>query len=266
MTNPNLLIQNPIRSPGWRLARVMEMVRHRPRPLLASRTDDHNIHAYRRVLLELAAAGEDGERREAVFREYPAVCQAHLPHYSADVESRQVLEARLLTTESFDQIAARLATEPAAVKYYEQIFFSVRDRFEHRDWIRKVIRGPAIAGRGIKSTRSSSALRGYVLRLFAYHGGPLALEAVINGMATTTIPQRAKDLAGWFKNSLDQLVRTTATAATTMLEMNQKNMMQIIKLAQHASEAAVKTGAEPPLTKYEALEQLSFLCSSVSAV
>jgi hypothetical protein len=251
--NPNILIQCPTRSVGWRLERVMEMMRHRPQPLLPRRTDDHNIRVYRRVLLELAAGGEDADRRDAVFSQYPAVCQAHMLHYSADIESRQILEARLLTTETFDAIAARLGTEPATVKYYEQIFFNVRDRFEHRDWIRKVIRGPAIAGRGIKNTRSSRARRGYVLRLFAYNGGSLALDAVINGLATTIVPPRAQDLEEWFKNSLDQLVRTTATTAATTLEMNQKNAMQIIKLAQRASAAAVKTGAESPNTQYEAI-------------
>ena len=39
-------------------------------------------------LLELAASGKDPDRRDAVFRENPAVCQAHLIHYSADVERR----------------------------------------------------------------------------------------------------------------------------------------------------------------------------------
>ncbi len=144
--NPKDLIQSPFRSPQWRLHRVMEMIRHRPRPLRPRRSDDHNIRVYRWVLLELAAAGENDERRDAVFRQYPAVGQAHLLHYSADIENRQVLEARLLTTESFPEIAHRFATEPATIKYYEQIFFHVRDRLKHGDWIRKVIRGTISTG------------------------------------------------------------------------------------------------------------------------
>jgi hypothetical protein len=255
-----ILIQNPFRRPEWRLDRVMELIRHRPQPLLPRRTDDHNIHVYRRVLLELAAAGEDRDRRDAVFCEYPAVCRAHLLHYSADVETRQLLEARLLTTESLDKIAGRLATAPAMVDYYEKIFYSVRDRLQHRDWIRKVICGRSIGGHGIENTRSHSALRGYVLRLFAYHGGPLALDAVINGMVITTMPQRTKDVGGWFDDVLGQLVQTTATAAASTLEMNQKNMMQTVKLALRASAAGAKTGTEPPLTQYEELME-KFLAS-----
>lgn len=260
LMNPDLHTQSPVRNPSWRLQRVMEMIRHRPRALLPRRSDDHNVRVYLRVLLELAAAGEDEDRRDAVFREYPAVCQAHLLHYSADVESRQVIEARLLTSESFAEIAGRMATEPATVAYYERIFFNVRDRFQNSDWIRKVIRGPSIAGRGIKNSQSSSALRGYVLRLFAFHGGPLALDAVINGMLTTTAPQRTKDLEGWFTDALGQMVRITAAAASSTLEMNQANMMQIVKLALRASAAAAKTGNESPLTEYEKLME-KFLAS-----
>jgi DnaJ-domain-containing protein 1 len=219
----------------------MEMIRHRPQPLTTCWEDDHNTRVYRIVLLGLAAAGENAELRDAVYYQYPAVCQAHVLHYSADVESRQILEARLLTRETFAEIAARLATQPATVEYYERIFFSVRDRFEQRDWIRKVIRGPAIAD-GIESARSSSALRGYVLRFFAYHGGALALDAMINGMATTTVPQQPKDLEGWFSDVFGQVVRTTAAAAASTLDMNQKNMMQTVKLALRARAASAKKG------------------------
>lgn len=255
--SPDILIKSPTRSPAWRLGRVMEMIRHRPRPLTPRWADDHNIRAYRRILLELAAAGDDGDRRDAVFCEYPAVCKAHMLHYSADVESRQILEARLLTTESFAEIAVRSATEPATVKYYEQIFFNVRDRFECRDWIRKVIRGPAIAGRGIENTRSSRAVRGYVLRLFAFHGGAIALDAVINGMVAKDMPQRTKEVEGWFVDVLGQLIRTTAAAAASTLEMNQTNMIQIIKMALRASAAVSKTGTVLPSTEYEkAMEKI----------
>jgi hypothetical protein len=249
--NPEILIQSPIRRPQWRLDRVMEMIRHRPRSLRPRRSDDHYIRAYHRILLELAAVGEDKEHRDAIFREYPAVCQAHVLHYSADVESREILEARLLTTESFAEIAGRMATEPATIEYYEGIFFNVRDRLQHSGWISKVIRGPSIVGRGAEYTRSSSALRGYVLRLFAYHGGPLVLDAIVNGLVITTLPQRTEDLVGWFDDVLGQLVRSIAAAAASTLELNQKDMMQTVKLAVRASAAAAKGGTESPLTRYE---------------
>ncbi len=89
------------------------------------------------------------------------------------------------------------------------------------------------------------------MRLFAYHGGPLALDAAINGMIITTLPQQAKDVEGWFEDLLGQLVRTNAAAAASIPDLNQKNMMQTIKLSLRASAAAAKTDTEPPLTPYE---------------
>jgi hypothetical protein len=79
-------------------------------------------------------------------------------------------------------------------------------------------------------------------------------------MVIATMPQRTKDVAGWFDNVLDQLVRTTATAAASTLEMNQKNMMQTVKLALRASAAVAKTGTESPYTPYEELME-KFLAS-----
>src|SRR6266404_2714912 len=123
--NAEFLMMSPVRRPQWRLDRVVQMLGHRPSPMRPGRLDDYNIQVYRQVLLELAAAGDDESKRDAVFREYPHVCNAHLLHYSPDIERRQILEARLLTNETFDEIASRYATTPQVIDYYEKLFFHV---------------------------------------------------------------------------------------------------------------------------------------------
>src|SRR3954451_23698951 len=96
----------PMRLPHWRLNRVMEMLRHRPKPLWAGWKDDHPIRAYRRMLLELLAAGNDEQKLDIAKTERPAVYAAHRYHYSADFQARQEIEARLLTRESLEEIAS----------------------------------------------------------------------------------------------------------------------------------------------------------------
>ena len=190
LVNPNSLLQGPLLRPQWRLERVVQLISHRPIPLQPGRYDDHYVRAYYRIMLDLAAAGDDAEKLDQVFRQYPAVCHAHRLHYSADLERRQILEARLLTSETFAEIAVRLATEPSVIEYYERLFFNIRDRLQSSGWI-------ILAGIGRRSG-SPDDQRGYVYRLFAYFGGPLVLDAVISGMESTEIPRQAEDVPSWF--------------------------------------------------------------------
>ena len=243
--NPNIFIQGlPFRRPKWRLERVVQLISRRPNPLRPGRYDDHYVRAYRRILLELAAADDDEAKREAVFLEYPHVCRGHLLHYSPDIERRQILEARLLTSETIQEIAIRFATVPEVIDYYEKLFFHVRDRLQCSDWIRKVIKGPRGDYRDDGEGVVTDEQRGYVYRLFAFFGGPLVLDAAVNGMINTTMPQHAEDVHAWFDDALNKIVKTSAAAAATTLQFNQQNMMQMIKLALRTSSARAATRAK----------------------
>jgi hypothetical protein len=118
----------------------MEMLRHRPQPLPAGRKDDHSIRAYRRLLLELLASGDDAEKLDAVKQQFPAVYEAHRYHYSPDFQQRQEIEARLLARESLEAIASKLAAVPRAIEYYASTFFDVRDALDHRTWVSVMMR------------------------------------------------------------------------------------------------------------------------------
>jgi hypothetical protein len=255
--NLQFIRQSPFRRPQWRMDRVMQMLGNRPQPLRPTRHDDHNIRIYRQILIDLGTAKDDESRRDEIFREYPEVCRAHLLHYSPDVESRQILEASLLTTKSFTEIANRFATEPRAIEYFEGLFFNVRDRLSSSFWIRQVIRGRFDTGRDVNDKNLRLAQRGYVLRLFAFFGGPLVLDAMVQGLSATKTPPHEQDVSGWFADALGQLVRSSAAAAASTIEMNQKTMTQMIKLAFRARAAAPKTGkGSPSAPSEETLEKI----------
>lgn len=243
MMNPHILIQGPARVPNWRLRHVMQMSRHRPEPLRPGRHDDKYIRGYRLMLLAFAAAGGDVAKQTAVFREYPHVWQAHRLHYSPDIEHRQILEARLLTSETLEEIAGRYHTTPEAIDYFEKLFFHVRDRLDNPLWISVMIKGGPSSGRENKNGVMTDQERAYVYRWFAYFGGPLALDAAVNGMVST-IPKHAEDVRNWFDTTLNETVRIGAAAAAVTLRLNQKNMMQLIKLASRKSAAKTATSAK----------------------
>lgn len=74
-----------------------------------------------------------------------------------------------------------------------KIFFDIRDRFPSTDWIQKVTIGPRSSYRDMKPGAMTDQQRGYVYRLFAYHGGPLALDAVIGAAGSATMPRAADE-------------------------------------------------------------------------
>ena len=239
--NPNILLQVPLSRPQWRLDRVVQLISHRPEPLRPGRYDDHFVRVYRKLLLALTAAGDDAAKREAVFREYPDVGHAHRLHYSPDIERRQILEARLLTSESIEGDRTPLRRAPKAIEYYEKLFFDVRERLECRDWILKVIIGPRSAYRNNKTGVMGDAERGYVYKLFAYYGGPQVLDAAISGLGSTTMPQRAENVEDWFNDALGRSCESSAAAAAAALQLNQQSLLQMLKLA-----LSMRTGADTP--------------------
>lgn len=224
----DLLQQSPTRQPSWRLARVVHLLSQRIRP---TRVDCHYVRAYRRLLLEWEKYRHHEVRRGEVFEEFPDVYQAHQLHYSSDVETRQILEACLLTQESFAEIGKRFGVTPKAIEYFEAIFFNVRDRLSNRNWIRMVILGNCRQFGDGANDRLSLDQRGYALRLLAYFGGPLALDAMINGMVPASMPQDDKDVGPWLQEVLSHLVQTTAVAAASTLSLDQRNSMRLMQLA-----------------------------------
>jgi hypothetical protein len=219
-----------MRRPDRRLARTLGILRERPQPGRPKRADDHPIRAYWRLLLGLNNAGNDERQREEVIRKYPDVYQAHALWYSPDFATRQGLEAWLLTSESYEQIAQRFFTVPRAIDYYEQLFFNVRDRVKNSDWITKVIRDRMHDDLKYGCSKAD-AERGYVMRLFAHRGGPFVLDAYINVLGMSHSPLSAKEVARWCKDGLQNAVLTTAAAAAVSFDLTQKNMMQVMKLA-----------------------------------
>jgi hypothetical protein len=221
----------PLRLPHWRLNRVTEMLRHRPRPLRPGWKDDHPIRVYCRMLRELNAAGDDEEKLIAVREELPAVYEAHRYHYSPDYRTRQEIEARLLTRESFAEIASKLGADPKAIEYYASIFFDVRDALDHRDWVSLMIRSRMRYDEESGCSRAQ-AEHGYVMRLFAYFGGPLVLDTLMNPFGETKPPENAAEFRAWSEEAVTQIVRAMGTVAAATIEVTCKNTMQLMRLAQ----------------------------------
>jgi hypothetical protein len=218
-----------MRRPDWRAVRAILLAEQVPRRFRAERHDDYFVRAYRHYVIEMTDGYGDEERRRAVCRELPHVHKAHELHFKSDPETRQILQAWLLTREEFSDIGDRVATESAVVEHFEQLFFNVRDRLDCSGWIAKVIRGP----------RSSSTLncetkweleRGIFYRMIAFYGGPIALNALISGGTLGERPKSVEDIIRHFNDVLPAAVQRQATLAALDLPLDPASVMRILSL------------------------------------
>jgi hypothetical protein len=183
--------------------------------------------------LSLGAAAQRCPQEFAEFcQNHAHVASAFSLHYSASPELQHILQARLLTTETFAQIASRLSTNELVIQFYADLFFDVRDRLEARDWIAKVILGPPeLRSKFNPDGTLTDAQRGVLYRLFAYRGGPLVLDSLIASIGSLNRPTQAGDVAEWMDGSLQEIIRTRAVMAVQLLEVNKTNAPRLIKLA-----------------------------------
>src|SRR5262249_50069263 len=117
------------------------------------------------------------------------------------------------------------------VDFFEKVFFNVRDRLKNRGWIIKGIIGSSDDRAPNDMGTMTDSQRAVVYRLFAYYGGPEALEATITGLMGSTFPSAKKDIEKWFETALEQIVRSRATQAARVLQINKFNIMHVIELA-----------------------------------
>jgi hypothetical protein len=234
---------DPTRRPQWRLDYVMELIGNRPRPRPPRRcSDDQYIQAYYRLVTEYDTTDE---RRREVLEYLPHIYQAHCLYHSADAERRQILEARLLTGESDEEIARHFGTTAEVVESYEKLFFNVRDRLQCSDWIHlTTLRRPA-AGAANENGALSDEERGSVYHWVGYYGGPLVLDAVINVVGPIKAPQRGAELGAWMDEAFGQVVRTRAALAASPPVADNRDAMRSIRLAGRQRKAA-KDRSEVP--------------------
>jgi hypothetical protein len=226
---PDFFRDNPFRRPMWRAERVFAMLEHRPRPLRPRRCDDTYVRAYRCFLKHCLAAGDDTAERLRLHPAMRNVDQAHRLRFDADEERREILQARLLTVETFTEIAARFATEAPVIDCFEKLFFNVRDRLTNKDWIAKIIKGPPENRVPSRDGVLTAAQRGFVYRLFAFFGGPVVLDTLIGCLSPHRMPQQVED--AWFDDATRDIVRSRAAMAASVFAIDGQNIMRVLKLA-----------------------------------
>ncbi len=165
---------NPFRPADWRWQRAKEI--HEGEGPMASRRRDglQGNKWIRRAVdyLTAEAAATSDAQRVALADGYTDIFWAVWAWQAQANPQRHSIEAHLLARETNYEIGYRCGVAPSVVEAYEALFFNVREKLHHRQYILNCVMGPAIH-RGL-SEREYDLL----WKLYGYFLGPYIVDAL----------------------------------------------------------------------------------------
>jgi hypothetical protein len=163
------------------------------------RRDDEATRRAKEYMSALRRCRSEADRKRLVCR-MPDIGGA-VAIVEGEPTTRWAVEARLVAGEPIEAIARKTALTPQAVALYEALFFNVSDRLENRGYLIHIAVGLHPTPREPDP--------GLVWRLFGLLGGPVVLDALIDGDYGP--PDRPED-----ERALDELRLKLAVALKLM--------------------------------------------------
>lgn len=165
--------RNPLCLPSWRWDWAQTLVgEQRPWP---ADIDESGLSALRLAQhVGYEGSVSPGETSRQLTNELAA-----LAIQRGDPVQCNLLQAWLLSGATDDQIGLHLGFTPSIAHRYEQIFYSVRDHLQARDWIVFVACDWPLDPDGYRDITRT-------VRLLAYFGGPQVLEVVLIALGMTS--------------------------------------------------------------------------------
>jgi hypothetical protein len=217
----------PFRPVDWRWRRAVYLVENN-RPA-SPRRDDAWARAAARFYRALRQC-RDEAAWQGLARRLPALSQAHALYAGPPSLVKWELEARLLTPESFGQVAAKCGTTPEVVEAFEAVFFCTRDRLHVEGYIVFEVIGPK-AHSGL-----TEADIDVILKMYAYSGGPIVLDRLVDYFKNPPpeVPERPEQLCPGELRSLRDRLLIRASIVLDTLPINGKTLHRLDVLREAA--------------------------------
>lgn len=236
---------NPARPVDWRITRVLDVARN-GKPI--SRTqDDQVVREAVKFVRDLDAATTEALQDRLFSRNMSLFYAYQLATEPSWADAKFLVEARILARQTNEQIAAKLATLPLTVHWYEQLWFHVRDRLDYSDYILQTVLKQNQVVPGVEEL-------GFTSKLLAYFGGPVVLDHALYGFQLDAQPADFSDLPAYYDRQQMALLRRRALAAAREMEVNRFNCMQLMEI--HLRMIELDRQSESGGSRSETLEAL----------
>jgi hypothetical protein len=199
---------DPYRAVDWRWQLGVELAEDVEGPFRCS--NDVGVREARRFWTQWRRCRDDADRRLLAGR-MPSVYHAFSIYRDPGRIIRPALEARLLADESPDAIADKQATAPSVVQAYECLFYDVRNRLRHRDYIVNKVIGPRL------HCGEAGWDHEVVWKFFGFVGGPLVLDVVMDTCHIGMRPASLPDVPRFFADDSQATIRCSLAVAARAL-------------------------------------------------
>jgi hypothetical protein len=199
---------DPWRVPNWRYLCAVEILQDGPGPA-ASFEGERDVRRISRLvdfLRQYRRCGGSPRLLRQLRQREPHLYSAH-ELYNDDLlqQTRWIVEARILAREKPAEIAGKLGCNPQLIKVFATLYFDVRSRLDHKDYIEGVVFSKAR-----NSTKVGNAL---AWKIIGYHFGPKVLNAVVGGFSNPLHVDSVEDLSGTIKELIQDTLNCNAAAA-----------------------------------------------------
>jgi hypothetical protein len=153
------------------------------------------------------------------------------------------IQARLLARQTPEQIAGIMGMIPDAINWYSNLFFDVIPYLDQRDWITKQVLMPGIK-RPTLTAPAKLATPGMTqvdnclakpfldgsLKLLAYFGGPLVVDALLSGFECGNMPASREAVQGWTDSAIAKTLKRRLLQVSNLFEINKYNVMELFEV------------------------------------
>jgi hypothetical protein len=209
---------NLFRPPDWRWRRAADLV-DGGGPLSPGHDDGQVQEAVRYLRVWRGCRAEEELQRLA--RDMPDLFGAHQLHLARSLRTWEA-QARLLTEESFAQVAEKCGSHPRVIETFHSTFFHVRDRLHVEGYVVFQVIGPK-AHCGL-----TEADVDVILMMNAYFGGPVLVDQLVDYYKDPPkVPERPELLGPVELRSLRDRLLVRASITLDTLPINAKALHRL---------------------------------------
>jgi hypothetical protein len=262
--NPRMY--DPHLRPDWRWERVLELTSRQPSPGRCTRFDDEYIARARSFMLRWKK-GEN--EREKLRSEHQGMFYAHQiwDKINQSPEVQFIVEACLLANKTYEAIAKEVFTTPAAIEWYEAIFFNIKPRIQSHGWIFAHVLLPASdryyeqqnADDDDDDTpvfRTPVVVRPHLdmtLKFFSYFGGPIVNDYMLTGFKRGMKVDTQDELGGWLDENFMVAIQKRSAQSAHVFEINKYNVMELF--ATHSRIMEIQKSSESQEERHSTIER-----------
>jgi len=223
-----LIWGHPWRSPDAWWQRAIGIIGHEHLPASA-RIDTYPgrrwIRRAEKYLQAICTANTRRAWQEVALR-YPAIYQAHQLYEEAQPKyrnMRRAIEARILARQTDAEIAALQGCSSNTVEAYEALFFNVRKRLKHSDYVNNCLLNPLLL------SEATASDRGTHWKVVGYSCGPLMLDAFMAELPKSARAMRSKDVPQCLDGATIGLVKLKAALSAMAITVESNTDLFLVR-------------------------------------